>query len=67
MALSVAALAPISVAAQDATVMTSTTDLGTFLTDKDGKTLYFFANDTAPGQTTCTGDCLASWPLVHGP
>ena len=62
MALSVAALAPVSVAAQDATVTASTTDLGTFLIDVDGNTLYFFGKDTAPGQSACTGDCLTNWP-----
>jgi predicted lipoprotein with Yx(FWY)xxD motif len=67
MALSVAALAPVSVAAQDATVATSTTDLGTFLVDKDGKTLYYFSNDTAPGVSACTGDCLTNWPPLTVP
>jgi predicted lipoprotein with Yx(FWY)xxD motif len=67
MALSVAALAPMSVAAQDATVTTSETDLGTFLVDKDGRTLYYFSNDTAPGQSACTGDCLGNWPPLTVP
>jgi predicted lipoprotein with Yx(FWY)xxD motif len=67
MALSVAALAPISVAAQDVTVTTNTTDLGTFLIDKDGNTLYFFSNDTAPGVSACEGDCLANWPPLTVP
>jgi predicted lipoprotein with Yx(FWY)xxD motif len=44
--------------------VTSTTDLGTFLTGEDGKTLYYFANDTAPGVSTCEGDCVTNWPLV---
>jgi predicted lipoprotein with Yx(FWY)xxD motif len=48
-------------------VNTSTTDLGTFLVDKDGKTLYFFAKDTAPGASVCdAGGCLENWP-VFGP
>lgn len=45
------------------TVSTATTDLGTFLTGADGRTLYFFANDTAPGASVCEGDCVTNWPL----
>lgn len=41
----------------------TTTDLGTFLTGEDGKTLYYFANDTAPGASSCEGDCVTNWPL----
>ncbi|UIR55630.1 hypothetical protein LZQ00_15335 [Sphingobacterium sp. SRCM116780] len=37
---------------------------GTILTDADGKTLYFFSNDTK-GISTCTGNCLATWPIYH--
>jgi predicted lipoprotein with Yx(FWY)xxD motif len=43
-------------------VEASTTDLGTFLTGEDGRTLYYFAKDTAPGASTCEGDCLTNWP-----
>lgn len=46
----------------DDTVMISQKgSLGSFLTDKDGKTLYFFAKDT-PMVSTCTDACLAKWP-----
>ena len=45
------------------TVNAVTTDLGTFLTGEDGKTLYYFANDTAPGASACEGDCITNWPL----
>jgi len=38
-----------------------TTDLGLYLTDTTGKTLYYFTKDTA-GTSTCTGACLAKWP-----
>jgi len=34
---------------------------GLFLTDKFGKTLYYFTADT-PGASTCTNACLARWP-----
>ena len=44
------------------TLGSATTDLGTFLTGKDGRTLYFFAADTTPGVSTCAGDCLTAWP-----
>jgi predicted lipoprotein with Yx(FWY)xxD motif len=39
--------------------------LGAFLTDKSGKTLYFFTSDTT-GTSTCTGTCLAKWPAFDG-
>jgi predicted lipoprotein with Yx(FWY)xxD motif len=46
----------------DETVMIShQASLGSFLTDKTGKTLYFFTKDTT-GTSTCTGTCLAKWP-----
>ena len=50
------------------TVAATTTDLGTFLTGEDGKTLYFFAKDTAPGASACEGGCLDNWPpfLLEG-
>jgi len=35
--------------------------LGQYLVDKDGRTLYMFAND-ANGRTSCTGGCAAIWP-----
>ena len=35
--------------------------LGSHLTDKDGNTLYYFANDPN-GASTCTGGCAAVWP-----
>jgi predicted lipoprotein with Yx(FWY)xxD motif len=38
--------------------------LGNVLTDKDGKTLYFFTRD-ADGTSACTGGCLAAWPLFY--
>ncbi len=44
------------------TLGSATSDLGTFLTGKDGLTLYFFAADTTPGVSACAGDCLTAWP-----
>jgi len=40
------------------------TDLGFYLTDTFGKTLYFFTKDT-PGASTCTGTCLGLWPVFN--
>ena len=49
------------------TLGTATTDLGTFLTGKDGLTIYYFAADTTPGVSVCEGDCLTAWPPVTVP
>ncbi|MCX7794097.1 MAG: hypothetical protein N2257_06815 [Thermodesulfovibrionales bacterium] len=38
--------------------------LGKYLTDAEGKTLYWFKKD-APGKSTCTGPCLERWPLYY--
>jgi predicted lipoprotein with Yx(FWY)xxD motif len=45
------------------TVEATTTDLGTFLTGEGGMTLYYFANDTTPGASTCDDECVTNWPL----
>ncbi|MFI5188053.1 MAG: hypothetical protein ACHQF0_15085 [Chitinophagales bacterium] len=42
----------------------SNTALGKILTDKDGRTLYSFAND-ASGQSSCTGNCESIWPAFN--
>ena len=44
--------------------ITSNTQFGNILTDENGKTLYFFSNDTK-GTSTCNGNCLATWPIYH--
>jgi predicted lipoprotein with Yx(FWY)xxD motif len=49
------------------TLGTASSDLGTFLTGKDGLTLYFFAADATPGVSVCAGDCLAAWPPATVP
>lgn len=48
-----------------ATIETSTTDLGTFLVDGEGNTLYLFTADS-PGTSTCEGQCLEAWPPLTG-
>jgi len=45
----------------------STTDLGTFLTGKDGMTLYYFTKDEEPGVSVCEGDCATNWPPLTVP
>lgn len=40
--------------------------LGSYLTDKDGRTLYFFANDSAT-VNTCAGGCALRWPVFNAP
>jgi predicted lipoprotein with Yx(FWY)xxD motif len=47
----------------DASVLLAETDLGWILTDADGLTIYYFANDTE-GVSNCAGECLANWPAV---
>ncbi len=58
------ALAPSGMLAQDTTLGVGTTDdLGSFLTDAEGMTLYIFTNDTADsGTSVCNDDCAANWP-----
>jgi predicted lipoprotein with Yx(FWY)xxD motif len=34
---------------------------GNYLTDGDGRTLYYFTKDSA-GMSACTGNCLKNWP-----
>lgn len=46
---------------------TATTDLGTFLTGRDGLTIYYFGADMSPGVSACEGDCLTAWPPVTVP
>ena len=49
-------------AQSDATLATgSTSDLGTFLTDPAGMTLYMYTKDD-PGTSNCYQGCAAAWP-----
>lgn len=47
------------------TLQTSST-LGEFLVDGNGRTLYFFTKDV-DGQSACTGACLTDWPIYNAP
>jgi len=44
--------------------LSTSTTLGSYLTDKDGRSLYFFAAD-ANGQASCSGGCEAVWPPFY--
>jgi len=35
--------------------------VGNYLTDGDGKTLYYFTKDSS-GMSACSGDCIKNWP-----
>lgn len=39
-------------------------EIGTYLTDAAGMTLYWYKNDS-PGRSTCTGPCLDRWPVFY--
>jgi len=41
--------------------LSTSATLGSYLTDKSGRSLYFFGTD-ANGQVSCTGGCEALWP-----
>lgn len=41
-----------------------TDELGPFLADANGMTLYLFEKDTTANESTCEGDCLANWPAA---
>jgi predicted lipoprotein with Yx(FWY)xxD motif len=42
--------------------LANSTTLGSYLTDKNGNTLYFFAMD-ANGMNNCTSGCTTNWPV----
>jgi predicted lipoprotein with Yx(FWY)xxD motif len=37
---------------------------GKYLTDTEGKTLYWLKKDS-PGKSTCMGSCLEKWPIYY--
>src|SRR5207253_10444719 len=45
------------------TVGSASSNLGTFLTGPNGKTLYTHAGDSV-NTSTCTGGCLTAWPAL---
>ena len=60
---SMAASEPAESMADDASVLVADSDLGEILTDAEGNTIYYFANDSED-TSTCAGECLANWPPV---
>ncbi|GAA3432234.1 COG4315 family predicted lipoprotein [Kutzneria kofuensis] len=45
---------------------TTSEQIGTFLTDGNGMTLYMFTNDSNnPPKSTCNGDCAKTWPALR--
>jgi len=38
--------------------------IGKYLTDTEGKTLYWFKKDSV-GQSACAGPCLEKWPIYY--
>ena len=49
---------------------TESAEIGTYLTDGAGRTLYRFDKDSAkPPKSTCNGDCATAWPplLIKSP
>ncbi|MDQ3413172.1 MAG: hypothetical protein M3509_13755 [Chloroflexota bacterium] len=41
-----------------------TEELGPFLVDAEGTSIYLFTEDTTAGESACAGDCAANWPPV---
>lgn len=39
--------------------------LGNYLTDKDGRTLYYFANDSVTVNTCTSPACMGKWPVFY--
>lgn len=44
--------------------LSASTTLGSYLSDKDGRSLYFFSTD-AKDQVSCTGGCELVWPPFY--
>jgi predicted lipoprotein with Yx(FWY)xxD motif len=49
--------------ATGAAVQSAESDLGTILTDAEGRTLYYFLADTG-SESTCYDDCAQNWPAL---
>lgn len=43
-----------------------TEDLGPYLSDAKGMTVYLFTKDTTAGESACDASCAANWPPVPG-
>jgi predicted lipoprotein with Yx(FWY)xxD motif len=56
---------PADAATDPVTVKSMSTNKGTVLATANGRTLYWFAKDTAT-QSNCSGSCATYWPPVTG-
>jgi predicted lipoprotein with Yx(FWY)xxD motif len=55
---------PPPVVKNDGVMLSTNATFGSYLTDKNGRSLYFFSTD-ANGQSSCTGGCEALWPPFY--
>lgn len=44
--------------------ITEKAGVGKYLTDTEGKSLYFFTKDSV-GKSVCSGDCITRWPIFY--
>ncbi len=51
-------------AAEQDVKVASKYNLGSYLTDAKGMSLYTFKKDS-PGKSACAGDCVTRWPLFY--
>lgn len=54
----------LAMAADHAVKMQTKEGIGKYLTDAEGKTLYWFKKDS-PGKSACAGPCVEKWPLYY--
>jgi predicted lipoprotein with Yx(FWY)xxD motif len=55
---------PVVVVDNSVVRLANSSTLGSYLTDKDGNALYYFASD-ANGANNCTGGCATAWPIFN--
>ena len=49
---------------QHAVKVTKKDGVGSYLTDINGRTLYYYKKDSA-GNSVCEGPCLGNWPIYY--
>lgn len=54
----------VAMAAHHAVKIHEKEGVGKFLTDTEGKSLYWFKKD-APGTSACAGPCVEKWPIYY--
>jgi len=62
--LTVMVFSGVALATHHAVKIADKEGLGKYLTDTEGKTLYWFTKDS-PGKSDCTGACLEKWPIYY--